>query len=251
MAENVAISRNNRPSEICACQTELQDRGLVVFVFFALVIINSHVNRKFELVMRSHLSVPLLASLCFLTGCMSMPLTTMYKLSHLDPMQADPAQLKVAIRADERIAIPEGGANINFKFNAEDGQLNFDETFVIEIIRNPIMSINLVKDKKPGESVTVLQLSEHDAQRFRNLQALLEPYVSGNRKGSASFGVGIAGVCLHSPMPADEVLLDIFLQTSEHDGYYVFLKDLDVRELSDDEDADLPEWSICDQSQVG
>lgn len=200
---------------------------------------------------RKYFSVLLLAVLCFLTGCMGMPLTTMYKLSQLDPMQADPAQIKVAIRADERIAIPEGGANINVKFDAEDGQLNFDETFVIEIIRNPIMSIALVKDTRPGESVTVLQLTEHDVQRFRNLQAMLEPYVSGKRKGSASFGVGIAGVCLHSPMPADEVLLDIFLQTSEYDGFFVFLKDLDLRELADNEDTKLPEWAICDLTQAG
>ena len=38
-------------------------------------------------------------------------------------MEADPAQIKVAIRADDRIGIREGGAKIEVKFDAEDGAL--------------------------------------------------------------------------------------------------------------------------------
>ena len=41
-----------------------------------------------------------------LTSCAGMPVSTMYKLHKLDPMAIDPAQLKVAIRADDRIRIP-------------------------------------------------------------------------------------------------------------------------------------------------
>jgi len=200
--------------------------------------------------MRNQVSIAMIAGSLLLAGCMSMPLTTMYKLSNLDPMAADPAQIKIAIRADDRIGIPEGGVNIKAKFDADDGNLNFDETFVVEIIRNPIMSIDLVKDTRPGETVTVLQLTEHDAQRFRVLQLSLAPYVEGERKGTGSFGIDISGVCLHNPMPAEDILLDIFLQTSNDDGYYVFLRDLDLGDLSDDEDADSVEWPICEKMQV-
>ena len=187
----------------------------------------------------------------FLTGCMGMPLTTMYKLNRLDPMEADPAQIKVAIRADDRIGIRKGGANIEVKFDSEDGSLNIDETFVIEIIRNPIMSIELMKDKSLGESVTVLQLTKSDAQRLKVLQSSLEPYREGERKGTGSFGVSLTGVCLYSPIPAGEVLVDIFLQTSDYDGFFVFVRNLDLRKKSDQEDANLVEWPNCQETQVG
>ena len=123
----------------------------------------------------------------FLNGCIGMPLTTMYKLNRLDPMDADPAQLKVAVPTDERIGIRKGGANIEVKFNADDGNLNIDETFVIEIVRNPIKSIELVEDRRSGESITVLQLTQSDAQRLKLLQSSLKPYREGERKGTGSF----------------------------------------------------------------
>jgi len=48
-----------------------------------------------------------------------MPLTSMYKLSRMDPIDANPAQIKVAVRADEAIGIGKGDAQIEFKFDAE------------------------------------------------------------------------------------------------------------------------------------
>ena len=115
----------------------------------------------------------------FLTACVGMPHTTMYKLNRLDPMEADPEQIKVAIRADDRIGIRKGSANIEVKFDTEDGKLNIDETFVIQVIRNPIMSIELAGGKSSGRSITVLQLTKSDAQRLKRLQSSLAPYREG------------------------------------------------------------------------
>jgi hypothetical protein len=126
-----------------------------------------------------------------------------------------------------------------------DRSLNIDETYIIEIIRNPAMSAELFTDKKPGESVTVLRLSENDAQRMRELQSSMAPYSNGERKASGSFGVVLEGVCLHGKMPAGEVLVDVFLQTSEQDGFFVFAKDLDLRKESNREGSGLDDWPDC------
>lgn len=187
----------------------------------------------------------------FLASCSSMPLTTMYKLHKLDPMEADPAQIKVAIRADDRIGIREGGAKIEVKIDFEDGTAGIDETFAIEITRNPIMSTELVEDKKPGESVTVLQLTEADAQRFRLLQSTLETYDQDERKGTGSFGVGLSGICLFSPMADDEVLVDIFLQTNVYDGFYVLVRNLELKKKLEQEGVTVPEWPTCQETQIG
>lgn len=186
-----------------------------------------------------------------LTGCAGMPLTTMYKLHRLDPMEADPAQLKVAIRADERIGIREGGATIEVKFNSEDGTVNIDDTFIIEVIRNPIINAGLLGNNRPGESVTVLQLTETDAQRFRLLQSSLEKYQQQKRKGSGSFGVGISGICFVRPMPGNDVVVDIFLQTSADDGFYVLVNKMNLREKLEGEGQVVPEWPDCAMTEVG
>lgn len=190
--------------------------------------------------------VRLLVAMPFvLTGCAGMPLTTMYKLKRLDPMEADPAQIKIAIRADGRIGIRDGDAKIDIKFHSKDGSVSIDETFMIEIIRDPIMSMELVENKKPGESVTLLQLSMADAQRFRALQSTIATHKRDERKGTGSFGVGLGGICLFSPVPDDEILLDIFLQTSENDGFYVLTKELDLTKTLEKEEVTVPEWPSC------
>lgn len=185
----------------------------------------------------------------FLSACTSVPLTTLYKLHKIDPMEADPAQIKVAIRADERIGIREGGAKIEVKFEAEDGSLNIDETYLVEIIGNPELRAELFTDKNPGESVTVLGLTQSDIQRMREVQSSVAAISKDDPEGSGSLGVFLDGVCLHSKMPEGAVLIDIFLQTSNQDGFFVLSRNLDLRKQSMRDGSDLDDWPGCMDEQ--
>jgi hypothetical protein len=185
----------------------------------------------------------------FLSACTSMPLTTLYKLHKIEPMEADPAQIKVAIRADDRIGIREGGAKIEVKFDAEDGSLNIDETYLVEIIRNPDISAELLADKNPGESVTVLGLTRSDIQRMRAVQSSVAANSKGDPEGTGSLGVFLEGVCLHGKMPAGKVLVDVFLQTSDQDGFFVFARNLDLRKESKRDGSNLDDWPDCLEAQ--
>ena len=195
------------------------------------------------------LRIPLARLAClivlFLAGCTSMPLTTMYKLSRMDPMDADPEQIKVAVRADEAIGIGKGDAQIEFKFDAEDNSLNIDEIYLIEVVRNPVVQGELYADKKPGESITVLGLTTSDAQRMKQLQLEMALFRKGDVKGSGSFRVNLSGMCLHNKMPPGEVQVDMFLQTSEQDGFFVMAKNLDMREVLAEEGRNMDELPDC------
>jgi len=198
---------------------------------------------------KTALRIPLAGLAClialFLAGCTSMPLTSMYKLSRMDPMEADPAQIKVAIRADEAIGFGKGDAQIEFKFDAEDDSLNIDEIYLIEVVRDPVVQGDLYADKKPGDSITVLGLTNSDAQRMKQLQLEMAPFRNGDVEGSGSLRVNLSGMCLHSKMPPGEVQLDLFLQTSEHEGFFVMAKNLDMREVLAEEGTDMDELPGC------
>lgn len=182
----------------------------------------------------------------FLAACTSMPISSMYKLSRMDPMEADPAQIKVAVRADEAIGIGKGDAQIEFKFDAEDDSLNIEEIYLIEVVRNPALRGKLYTDKKPGESITVLGLTTSDAGRMRQLQLEMAPFRDGDVEGSGSLRVNLSGMCLHSKMPPGEVELDLFLQTSEQDGFFVIAKNLDMREVLAEEGTDMDALPDCE-----
>jgi hypothetical protein len=193
-------------------------------------------------------SAGLLIAILFLTGCSSMPVTTMYKLSRLEPLEADPAQIRVAVRADERIGIREGGVHIDLTFDADDGSLQVDETYIVEIIRDPVITPELFRDMAPGTSITVLQLSESDARRMREVQSLLAR--NKEHKGRASLGVGLSGICFHGPVPENEILLDIYMQTSNDDEFFVFTRSLDLREQFDRAGADFEQLPACESGPV-
>ena len=181
----------------------------------------------------------------FLAGCTSMPLTSMYKLSRIDPMEADPAQIKVAVRADEAIGIGKGDAQIEFKFDAEDNSLNIDEIYLIEVVRDPVVQGDLYADKKPDESITILGLTASDAERMKQLQLEMAPFRNGDVEGSGSLRVNLNGMCLHSKLPPGEVQLDLFLQTSEQDGFFLMAKNLDMREVMAEEGTNMDELPDC------
>ena len=181
----------------------------------------------------------------FLAGCSGMPLTSMYKLSRMDPMEADPAQIKVAVRADKAIGFGKGDAQIEFKFDAEDDSLNIDEIYLIEVVRDPVVQGDLYADKKPDESITILGLTASDAERMKQLQLEMAPFRNGDVEGSGSLRVNLNGMCLHSKLPPGEVQLDLFLQTSEQDGFFLMAKNLDMREVMAEEGTNMDELPDC------
>jgi len=199
--------------------------------------------------MQSRLASLLIFAL-LLAGCVGMPLTTAFKLRGMDPLEVDPAQLKVAIRADERIGIPEDGVHISLKFDADDGSLNIDDTYVVEVILNSILTSELVDDGARWESVTMLQLSDSDAQRMTRAQSLLKPYTDGRGGGSLSFGVDVKGVCANSPIPPGKVIIDIFVRASDNDGFFAVARDLDLRQNGDESDPMMETFSPCIDSSV-
>jgi hypothetical protein len=187
----------------------------------------------------------------FLPACAGVPLSTMFKLKGMDPIEADPAQIKIAIRADERLVIREGGVSINLKFDADDGSLNIDDTYLIDIIRNPVLSYELMKDNEAGEVVTLFQLSDSDARKMQYVQSQLRPFKGEGRGGALSFGVDLKDVCADSPMPDGEVLVDIFIQTATKSGFIPLNKNLNVRQSRNGEDSRYESFADCSEPLKG
>ncbi len=194
--------------------------------------------------MRSSLAISLIIAI-FVSGCSGMPISTMAKLGRLDPMEANPAQVRIAIRADQRIMVPDGGATVTLKFEANDGELHIDDTYVLEIVRNPVLTAELIDGKRRGEGVTVLRLSERDAEKMTRARTLLKAYTDGRRSGALTFGSDLRDLCVSSPLPAGNVLVDIFMQTSNSGGYFVFTKDMNPFESSDGDDVTPESWRKC------
>ena len=181
-----------------------------------------------------------------LTSCASVPLTSMYKLYRLSPMEADPSQIKIAIRAHENLGIPHGGAQIQLSYKTHDQNTYIDDIYLIDIVKNAMLTPELTEDMKVNEAITVLQLTPPDAKRMKQIQNLVKADKANDIEGQGSLGVSLNGICLRDGnIPPDYQTIDIFMQTSNQDGYFVFTEDFDLTQSRPGWDADLTNWPKC------
>ncbi len=181
-----------------------------------------------------------------LSGCASMPLPSMYKLYRLSPMEADPAQIKIAIRAHQAIGIPHGAARMEVKYENHDKSKIIEDIYFIEITQNAAVPAELKDDKAADEAITILQLTEQDAESMRKIQAQVKADKKAGIKGMGSFGLGLHGTCLQGTLPEGSLYVDIFMQTSDEDSYFIFTENLDIRESQKGWEGDLSKWPECE-----
>ena len=188
-----------------------------------------------------YLSAILLATSLF--SCTSMSLTGMYKLSQMDPLTADPTQIRVAIKTDNSITVKDGDAQIKFAYTSEDKSISIDDIYYVAIDRNNKVSTYLFDDIKPTDTVTILSLTASDAMKLQQNQRIILNHKNQDKKGTGSLSIGLEDFCLPKPLPSRDLLVDVYLQTNTQDGFFEFLNGIDLKEEA--ENLDENELSDC------
>ncbi len=168
----------------------------------------------------------------------------MYKLSQMDPLTTDPSQIKVAIKTDQSIKVKNGNAQIKFKYDSDDGSVKIDDLFYVAISHNDRGAIMLFDDVIATDMVTVLSLTEKDAKKFQENQKIIIAHKAKDMKGTGSLGIELDDFCLPDPLPERDLIVDVYLQTDDRDGYFKFLSGIDIKEEA--ENAENSEELNCE-----
>jgi len=184
-------------------------------------------------------------------ACTGVPISSMYSLSKIDPMKTDPEQIRVAIRVNDSVNASRGSAQIMIGYQAEDGSIDEDHEFDVQLTSTQTLSPMLTKGLLPGERVTVMSLSAQDAHTMRDLQQRLYEHktANGNDDDDGSFGLRIRDLCLDKALPDGDIPLTLFLKTESHDDYIVFYK-TELHDLFSDTDSDFDKLLFCDELTV-
>jgi len=184
-------------------------------------------------------------------ACTGVPISSMYSLSKIDPMKTDPEQIRVAIRVNDSVNASRGSAQIMIGYQAEDGSIDEDHEFDVQLTSTQTLSPMLTKGLLPGERVTVMSLSAQDAHTMRDLQQRLYEHktANGNDDDDGSFGLRIRDLCLDKALPDGDIPLTLFLETESHDDYIVFYK-TELHDLFSDTDSDFDKLLFCDELTV-
>jgi hypothetical protein len=211
---------------------------------------------KFKALILSLLGVTL-----SLMGCMSMPISTMYKMSQLSILGISPSEIRVAIRTNELVEVQNGAAHIRLATKTDgvvgetangvkgevlapfDYVYNF-HTQVLSGNKGDISS-KLLDGIKDGERVTILKLSNEDATTMSDALARVKRYKAKGARVTGGFSIGTGSSCFSNIDKFDELDVDLFLQTDVKDGFMLFLEDIDIIEEIQDLNIALETTNKC------
>lgn len=163
-----------------------------------------------------------------LGGCSHVPVSTMYRLATFDPARADPAQLRVALRYPDALAVRKDGAKVTLTL-PPSGIAGSPQTFDFILVPadGPGEREPRLRYAKSGYTVEVMRLSDGDVATIRKLQS--------ERRGSGGNIAVSAAACHRSGLPVGAILTSTYLRLDVSQGYMTVLEDLDLRkELSAD-----------------
>ena len=198
-----------------------------------------------------------------LSACMSMPFKTMYKMSQFSPLEIKPHELSVAIRTNEAINIQNGAVQVSMNVKSEGLQTSeenpnsnsnefgpLDINLKMNVMLSPAIQLYLAPILLDGiednERVTILSLSEKDAQEMADTLDLIRKYKAKGLKPQGGFGISTQAQCFGDFSVFEELDVDIFIQVEKQEGYMMFLEDIDIIEEAKDRNVELLTSNKCE-----
>ncbi|RYV04132.1 hypothetical protein SOPP22_01655 [Shewanella sp. OPT22] len=166
-----------------------------------------------------------------LSGCMNIPLTTMYKMMTMNPMDIDPRHLVVAVGSPKNISVQDGDIEIKFEYKSPNKLIYIEHQFLVKVDPNYPLPTELKEEEQEKGKITVLKLSEQDAEKMYQAQQEIKAYREKHDDGSGTFYVKINSTCIIKNYKARELELDLFLKLYADEEFFTFLEDVDVMEL--------------------
>jgi hypothetical protein len=159
-----------------------------------------------------------------LAGCVSVPLSTMVRMSTFDTedfVQLDPAALRVRITLPEAFVLDAAKSWLGVEITSPAGTHAGEFKLMQEASAPARVSTGLFSSDVPATAYT-LRLAEPSTLEFRRLQA----FIAKNNRGDATIRV----VPILSSFPEDAASTKVWidLQLSQAQGFFTLLDGADV-----------------------
>lgn len=177
------------------------------------------------LLLRKPLTLLALAGLLLgVSACSGVPLTSYGKLWRIDPMKADPGDIRVAVQVSDAIDLEPARVNIGLSYRAADGSL--DESHELEVTPSGPDGFSPLLEKEAGtnEQLAYFRLGEANAAIMRDFQQQVRAHKSAGGDGEGTISVGINRFCAASALDGSAVPFTVFLRTSPADDYFPLVR---------------------------
>ncbi|NRP17635.1 hypothetical protein LPJGGPFB_00857 [Ensifer adhaerens] len=173
----------------------------------------------------------LFLSLNVLAACAALNVGSFEKLSGIDPLRSDPAELRVALLVPEALSLRRGDATLGISWKADGSPLD-TRRFALQVQSGNAGAPDLTERMRDGQTLYVLTLTPADEERLRDMQEKIAATKGTETKGRGSLSVGFSGGCWTGAFPTDRKLtVDAWIRTRSDESYFQILSGLDVMDL--------------------
>ncbi|MEH6735230.1 MAG: hypothetical protein V7690_11370 [Shewanella sp.] len=186
-----------------------------------------------------------LMMICAVSGCSSIPLTTMYKMMSVNPLELEPSEIVVAVQAPNGIVVSNNDVVIKFEFTTNDPNYNFEDEYFVKLNTQYVLPNELTQEINRDSKFYILQLSQDDTLKMLRGQELVKKYRMNNSDGGGSFNLSVESVCKNSQFSVKNNELNVFLKLNENDEFFTFMEDLNVLEIGEDKSGYIKPIRSC------
>ena len=165
-----------------------------------------------------------------LTGCLTTPVSSMIKLSRITPLDANPAEMRFAVRSPNFLRVRSGDINVTISFDTGDAATSILETYLPVVDENALPGQGISIAAQDGSRLAIAQFSVDDAASMASVQKRVKELRAKGVEGQGSFSVGATG-CSQGPVPGGPVLLTTWLRTEPTQDYFILTRNTDLRKV--------------------
>ena len=182
--------------------------------------------------LRSILAGPGLLLAAAISGCTTMPVTSMVKLARVDLSSTDPALLRAAIKLPHALRLRPQGNALRVAVKLRSGEEEAQE-FALQPVTDPGDAAALQAERDPRTHLTAYRI---DPGELTKVIAFRDRLKSRQQATGGSGGMLTISVrpqaCRAGALPDGPILFTTYLRTQETGSYVPLARDLDLRGLA-------------------
>lgn len=157
------------------------------------------------------------------TACTSVPITSLPRLSTLDPIVMDPAQLDVAVRLQEGLALGEEGVTLSFRMLNKTLGEEVGGEFPLQPLDEPLNPF-LLRQQAKGGTVLRFRLDEDQSAMVRQARdQMLLWQENPDSEGVINIAVTAEPCLLPGVNPFRTLRFSVYLREAPDRGYFTVL----------------------------
>lgn len=181
-------------------------------------------------------------SLTTLLECVSVPITSIYKLMTLDVLGVVPSEVKVVTKTPKYFEVTEEDLKITSSDNGGKAQEIFP--LVLDVASTP--SEEVLEDLRINERLYTLLLSDQDLSRLTaSLNKIRTERAEVQSDKEYSLGITIVNGCVRYEQPIKSAPVSLYLQPSENIGMFKVLDDFNLASQDLSSYKNVQDWNDC------